>query len=104
MVHLGDTASFLRVVRIYAKKGGGKLLPRRGKRKMKKLVHSGLVGRPGESETGGAETQFGVKCRQNFHSHLLLCPGDLVQCIPAQPFVMAPVDRVTSHNKSLKLK
>lgn len=32
---------------------------------MKTLVHSGLVGRPGESETGGAETWLGVKCRQN---------------------------------------
>lgn len=40
---------------------GGKLLPRRGKREMKKLVYSGLVGRPGESETGRAERRLSVK-------------------------------------------
>lgn len=31
MVHLGDTASFLRVVRIYAKKGEGDCYPEEGR-------------------------------------------------------------------------
>lgn len=41
---------------------GGKPLSRRGKRKLKKLVHLGLVGRPGEREAEGTGVQ-GMEAR-----------------------------------------
>lgn len=76
MVHLGDTASFLRVVRIYARKDE-LLLRIRGSLRTWSLIYSRLVG--DDEGNSRCETRGVARCVE-YRSHSLLGPGDIVQC------------------------
>lgn len=93
MVHLGDTASFLRVVRIYVKKDELSLrIRKKSRRTWSTQGWWGEEERNSRWETRGVVWCVEYKISVLIRSHSLLGPGDLVRCTNAH-LHMLPLDK-----------